>query len=211
MMLSMPIHPTMMDLLRQHTNALRLVSCILMTLQAVRANTLEGQLLAATIAPCDGVCVIQVRDCTSGEGVVLLVTDNNGDDDDNEGDIFNVGGDDDDGIVRGGAAGEGRDQRPEGAEGVVGDGHVGDDDRLRVKQAEQFRKTNAGLSDMYDDSEGYYNFRVGEVMGGRCGLLVLLRTDCFVQQSSSTRNAGLSSMTSALRCCCCHTAETVGE
>ena len=34
----------------------------------------------------------------------------------------------------------------------------------------QQRQTNTGLSDMYDDSEGYYNFRVGEVMAGRCAL-----------------------------------------
>jgi hypothetical protein len=41
------------------------------------------------------------------------------------------------------------------------------DDRPRVKQAVQFTKTNAGLHDMFDDSHGYYNFRVGEVMAGR--------------------------------------------
>eukprot|EP00892_Ulva_mutabilis_P012676 jgi/Ulvmu1/9781/UM056_0021.1 len=41
------------------------------------------------------------------------------------------------------------------------------DDRRDARQAEGFRKANTGLSDMYDDSQGYYNFRVGELMGGR--------------------------------------------
>lgn len=54
-----------------------------------------------------------------------------------------------------------------GAQDVVPELEAGDD-RLRVKQAAQASKTNAGLSDMYDDSQGYYNFRVGEVMAGRC-------------------------------------------
>lgn len=43
------------------------------------------------------------------------------------------------------------------------------DDRRDARQAENFRKANTGLNDMYDDSQGYYNFRVGELMGSRCG------------------------------------------
>ena len=54
------------------------------------------------------------------------------------------------------------------------------DDRLRVKQAAAFTKTNAGLSDAYDDSEGYYNFRVGEVMAGRCAHILLISVFCSV-------------------------------
>ena len=45
------------------------------------------------------------------------------------------------------------------------------DDRRDARQAENFRKATTGLTDMYDDSQGYYNFRVGEVMGSRCGRL----------------------------------------
>ena len=41
------------------------------------------------------------------------------------------------------------------------------DDRRDARQAENFRKATTGLNDMYDDSQGYYNFRVGEVMGSR--------------------------------------------
>lgn len=48
------------------------------------------------------------------------------------------------------------------------------DDRRDARQAEGFRKANTGLSDMYDDSQGYYNFRVGELMGSRCALVNVL-------------------------------------
>jgi hypothetical protein len=41
------------------------------------------------------------------------------------------------------------------------------DDRRDARQAENFRKATTGLADMYDDSQGYYNFRVGELMGSR--------------------------------------------
>jgi serine/threonine protein kinase len=41
------------------------------------------------------------------------------------------------------------------------------DDRRDARQAENFRKTTTGLNDMYDDVQGYYNFRVGELMGSR--------------------------------------------
>lgn len=81
--------------------------------------------------------------------------DAGGDDEDDEGDLFA----EDDGVASG--AGQvpidGAAEAPE------------HDDRRDARQAEGFRKANTGLSDMYDDSQGYYNFRVGELMGGRCG------------------------------------------
>lgn len=82
--------------------------------------------------------------------------DAGGDDDDDEGDLF---AEDDDG-----ASGAAQMMIDGAAEAPV------HDDRRDARQAEGFRKANTGLSDMYDDSQGYYNFRVGELMGGRCGL-----------------------------------------
>lgn len=75
-------------------------------------------------------------------------------DDDDGGDIF---AEDEDGGSEGGAV-----PIDGAAEAPV------HDDRRDARQAEGFRKANTGLSDMYDDSQGYYNFRVGELMGGRC-------------------------------------------
>jgi hypothetical protein len=62
------------------------------------------------------------------------------------------------------------------------------DDRPCVKQAVQFTKT--GLHDMYDDSHGYYNFRVGEVMAGRCAAWGCLgnRTFFFLAHHCSSTN-----------------------
>lgn len=77
------------------------------------------------------------------------------DDDDDDGDLFAEDDDADAGVV---------DVAMDGA--VEAPVH---DDRRDARQAEGFRKANTGLSDMYDDSQGYYNFRVGELMGGRCG------------------------------------------
>lgn len=50
------------------------------------------------------------------------------------------------------------------------------DDRRDARQAENFRKATTGLNDMYDDSQGYYNFRVGELMNSRYSSDASLRT-----------------------------------
>jgi hypothetical protein len=78
-----------------------------------------------------------------------------GEKDDNLDDIFDVEDDDEDEMKEQGGAGLGVAEIP------------GNDDREVVIQAEQFRKTTTGRNDMYDDSQGYYNFMVGEVMAGR--------------------------------------------
>ena len=117
---------------------------------------------------------LQVKQEPSAAGGIPLKASLNGAaadtaaDDDPDADIFAVDDDDDDKVKSNAAQDAGNAIPGEVAAGGGEDARAADD-RQRVKEAQQFRKTNAGLNDMYDDAQGYYNFRVGEIMAGRCG------------------------------------------